>query len=337
MRSTLFQTARLALHALEAGAPDGVPVLFVHGLGPGASTWEAELQALPDGFRGVAVDLRGFGRSEALPVQAWRALDELVADVRAAVDHLGLGRHHLVGHGLGGAVIWRYLLRFAPDVRTVTQLAPLSPFGLGGSVDADGTPAHEDGRPSGAGLVSPGLVRALSQHDPGAGPGSPRALLDDLFGAPGRPAPEAWFPGLFSMVVDTDHFPGDAVPAAGFPGDAPGGRGLLNAISRVHFDATEVLGVRRKPPVLWVRGSEDPVVSDASTWDRAELGRRGVLSGWDGTPSQPMVAQLRRFLERWVESGGTCRQVCIEGAGHAPHVSHPEAVRRVMQAWWRTP
>jgi pimeloyl-ACP methyl ester carboxylesterase len=130
LRTTTFQTVRLAIHVVEAGPPDGVPAVLLHDHRRSAQALAPLLSALPAGVRGVAVDLRGHGGTEALPVQPARGLEDLAADVRAAVDHLGLGRHHLLGHGLGGGVAWKYLIRFAPDVRTAVVVDPVPLDGL---------------------------------------------------------------------------------------------------------------------------------------------------------------------------------------------------------------
>jgi hypothetical protein len=51
-----------------------------------------------------------------------------------------------------------------------------------------------------------------------------------------------------------------------------------------------------KPPVTWVRGDRDVIVSDTSLFDLAYLGKLGAVPGWPGDdecPPQPMVAQTR--------------------------------------------
>lgn len=47
----------------------GSPLVFIHGLGASARYWEPLTGALPTGYRGIAPDLLGFGRSPAPPAQ----------------------------------------------------------------------------------------------------------------------------------------------------------------------------------------------------------------------------------------------------------------------------
>jgi pimeloyl-ACP methyl ester carboxylesterase len=95
----------LALHVLEWHA-DGLPCLFLHGLGQHGRVWDDVVALLPPGHRALALDHRGHGCS------AWSAerrygVDALVDDVHRVLDALALDRVVLVGHSLGGTVAIR--------------------------------------------------------------------------------------------------------------------------------------------------------------------------------------------------------------------------------------
>jgi pimeloyl-ACP methyl ester carboxylesterase len=122
-------------------------VIFVHGNGASATFWEETMLALPPGFRAVAPDLRGYGDTEPLPVDATLGLGDMVEDVRSLVEALGLGRHHLVGHSMGGGVVMKYAIAHPADLLSITLVDTVSPYGYSGSKDLDGTPCHEDGAP----------------------------------------------------------------------------------------------------------------------------------------------------------------------------------------------
>src|SRR5215208_3965514 len=98
-------TPRLRTHLLESGPEEGVPVLFVHGNVASSRFFEETLAALPPNCRGLAPDLRGFGRSEPRPVDATRGMRDLSDDLRdlmRALGHENDRKVHLVGWSLGG-------------------------------------------------------------------------------------------------------------------------------------------------------------------------------------------------------------------------------------------
>jgi pimeloyl-ACP methyl ester carboxylesterase len=90
-------------HIAEAG--DGPLVLLLHGFPEFWWAWRHQLAWLPEaGFRGVAVDLRGYGGSDKPP----RGYDLVTAAADAAglVRALGEANAVVVGHGWGGLVAW---------------------------------------------------------------------------------------------------------------------------------------------------------------------------------------------------------------------------------------
>jgi pimeloyl-ACP methyl ester carboxylesterase len=85
-----------------------------------------------------------------------------------------------------------------------------------------------------------------------------------------------------------------------------------------------------RPPVLWIRGADDQIVSDASLLDFGTLGQLGYVPGWPGAdvfPSQPMVAQIRGVLDRYQAAGGRYDEAVIANCGHSPHIEKPEEFR----------
>ena len=88
------------LHVAELGT--GPPVMLVHGWPEHWWSWRALMPLLADRLRLLALDLRGFGWSEAT-ARGYRK-DELAEDVAGALDALGIERVALVGHDWGGIV-----------------------------------------------------------------------------------------------------------------------------------------------------------------------------------------------------------------------------------------
>ncbi len=89
---------------VEESGSGRTPVLLVHGNGGDRTHWAFTLPHLARDRRTVSFDLRGMGESEA-PSDGSYALDEMVDDVSAVADALGLGQFVLIGHSFGGTVV----------------------------------------------------------------------------------------------------------------------------------------------------------------------------------------------------------------------------------------
>ena len=91
----------LRFHVAEEG--DGVPVLLLHGFPDTGDVWRHQLPALAGaGFRAIAPDLRGRGRSDRPEGVEAYALPKLVADAAGLLDALGVERAHVLGGCIGG-------------------------------------------------------------------------------------------------------------------------------------------------------------------------------------------------------------------------------------------
>jgi aminoacrylate hydrolase len=87
----------LAYEAAGAGAP----IVFIAGLGGHGSYWKAQIQSFSPDFQTVTFDHRGVGASTgSLPY----SIEQWAGDTLRLMDHLKIGRAHLVGHSTGGAI-----------------------------------------------------------------------------------------------------------------------------------------------------------------------------------------------------------------------------------------
>ncbi|GAA4497671.1 alpha/beta hydrolase [Actinoallomurus oryzae] len=310
-----------------------VPVLFVHGNLSDGSAWREQLGLLPAGLRGIAPDLRGFGGGRPEPVDATRGVGDFRDDLVALLDDLGLGAVHLVGHSMGGGIVMDLAARHPGRVRTITLVAPVSPYGYGGTRD-DGTPCAPDFAGSGGGTANPGLVAAIRAGDrTDADPLSPRNVVRTLyFSEPAAVRNEdELLAGILGARIGDDHYPGDATPSPHWPGTAPGTRGVLNAISPKYFGWQDFPESGCRAPVLWIRGDRDAIVSDTAMTDLGHLGALGMVPGWPGAevfPAQPMIAQTRRVLERY----GDYEERVMTGTGHFPYAERPEEFATLLHA-----
>jgi pimeloyl-ACP methyl ester carboxylesterase len=103
---------------------DGDPVLLLHGWPDDADLWRHQVPALTGaGFRVIAPDLRGFGRSARPADKDAYQLVNSVADVAAVLDAAGAKEAHVVGHDWGAAVAWLTAMYLPDRVRTLTVLS----------------------------------------------------------------------------------------------------------------------------------------------------------------------------------------------------------------------
>jgi len=125
---TLYgQSVRMAyMDVVPTGSPNGRTVVLLHGASYFALYWADTMEALREaGFRVVAVDLLGWGRSSK-PIMPY-SLHMHAANVRQLLATLDVPRAAVVGHSMGGMVASRFAFMY-PDV--TTHLGMVNPIGL---------------------------------------------------------------------------------------------------------------------------------------------------------------------------------------------------------------
>lgn len=339
--SRMVETPRLKMHVLFSGPEAGTPVLFLHGNASSATYWEDIMLKLPAGFRGIAPDLRGYGDTEDKLIDATRGCGDWVDDLRALTQALGVARYHVVGHSMGGAIIFSLIGAAAADVLSATLVDPGSPYGFGGSKDLDGTPNYPDFAGSGGGVVNADFPKLMAAGDRSTDnpQASPRVVMNSFYWKPPfKPAREEdLLSSLLTEKVGPDKYPGDFVPSANWPNVAPGVYGPINALSPKYVgdSVKRFLAASPKPAILWVRGDSDMIVGDNSFFDLGTLGQLGYVPGWPGAevyPPQPMVGQTRAVLEKYQAQGGAFKEVVIADAGHTPYVEKPAEFLAALSA-----
>ncbi|MCB0146006.1 MAG: alpha/beta hydrolase [Caldilineaceae bacterium] len=107
--TTFVHTPRMTFHCRSHGAPDGDPMLLLHGSFGSSRWWEPFMALLPDEIYAMAPDLRGCGLSQS-PIDegdglaTWVDIGEQAQDIHSLVAALGWRDFDLVGHSSGGAM-----------------------------------------------------------------------------------------------------------------------------------------------------------------------------------------------------------------------------------------
>ncbi|MER6385750.1 alpha/beta hydrolase [Streptomyces sp. NPDC001250] len=276
------------LYYIDHGPADGPVAVFVASAYFGHEMWEYQTLPLAEaGYRCVALDRRGHGRSDA----PWSGfdLDTLADDVHGLLDHLDLRDVTLIGHSIGTAEVLRCLTRHgAGRVAGIAVVAGVSP----GVVRSPGTP---DG-------VDPADVRAddeVFRRDRAAWF---CAGVDSFFAAhlPGNEVSPEYVRHLIDRCMSTD------------PRAATGIRDVVAALDIV--DELPEVNV----PVLVVHGTDDTSAPLARTAERvARLVPDGTLKVYEHgghglfvTHAERLTADLRAFID----AGAAARDATLTAA-----------------------
>lgn len=335
MQTVFVDTTRLRTHCWTAGPTDAALLLLVHGNLTTGRFFQSLANALGDRFYIVAPDLRGFGRTEALPIDATRGLRDWSDDVHALVSALGWSDRpfHAAGWSMGGGILQQYEIDHPGAVASLTFFAPMSPFGFGGTRDASGTRCYADYAGSGGGTAAPDFVRRLAARDDSLDEpmSSPRMVMRSFFWSPRFTAPDEdeLIAEVLLTRVGEDFYPGGTTPSDNWPAVAPAPGGINNAMSPKWCNTAAFGDIANPAPLLWIHGDEDQVVSDTSFFDFGYLGKLGAVPGWPGEevyPPQPMKTQLRDVFAR--RKG--FREVVLHEVGHGPPLERPAEVAALL-------
>jgi non-heme chloroperoxidase len=121
-----------SIYLVEDGA--GPPIVFSHGVTNSIRTWFHQLEEFPRaGFRAIAYDHRGHGKSELGP--SGHSLENLALDLKTVIEELDLRGAVLVGHSMGGVAVQGFVTQFpeiaAERVAGIVLLSTLAKTPLG--------------------------------------------------------------------------------------------------------------------------------------------------------------------------------------------------------------
>lgn len=97
---------RLAVHAYTDIDPQRPTILAVHGYPDNHHVWDQVATTLGRRFNVVAYDVRGAGQSTTPADRSGYRLPQLVADIDAVIERLGVGSVHLLAHDWGSIQAW---------------------------------------------------------------------------------------------------------------------------------------------------------------------------------------------------------------------------------------
>ncbi len=329
---------RLEMAYLATGT-GSTPIVLVHGNASSSLFFQDFMLALAATGRYTiyAPDMRGYGDSETLPVDATRGVRDFSDDLDTLVRELGLNSFHLFGWSLGGNIAMQYAMDYPGTLRSLTLQSPGSPFGFGGTKGIEGTPDWPDFAGSGGGTANPDFVQRLQRGDRSDEPNSPRMVMNTFYFKPPFRVPpdreEIYVTAILSTKVGDGNYPGTMMPSNNWPNVAPGTSGDNNAIAPQYFNQGDFARMRQTVPVLWVHGADDQIVSDTSLFDFGFLGQIGAVPGWPGLeiyPPQPMISQMRFVLDNYTANGGTYREIVLADCGHSPHIEKQDEMLRIF-------
>jgi pimeloyl-ACP methyl ester carboxylesterase len=224
-------------------------------------------------------------------------------------------------------------------IRSATLVNPGSPFGFGGTKGVDGQPCWpDDFAGSGGGVVNTQFARYIGEKYRGSDDplASPRVVMNRYYWKPPfvPSREEELLDGVLSERVGSDRYPGDFTLSAHYPFVAPGIYGPANALSPKYLGDSvgRFVDNPAKPPILWIRGADDEIVSDRSLFCFGTLGLLGVIPEYPGEeiyPPQPMVSQTRYVLDAYAAKGGRYREVVMADTGHSPYIERPDDFMKI--------
>lgn len=267
-----IETNGIRMRIAEAGDGDEL-VLLAHGWPESWYSWRHQIPALANaGYRVVAPDMRGYGKTDAPEAVEDYDIKTLADDMAGVLDALGQDTAHIMGHDWG-AIVAAHSVLYHPDRFSSLVLMSVPYGGRGPRSPMEGWKAQ----------YGDNFFYILYHNEPGGVAeaeydADPHGLLSRLYLSPDSPreAPE---------VTDPHKSAGGWIPRLGAPTEMPdwlseedldyyvaqfeeaGFRGGLNYYRNFHrnWEITEDLAdTKIGQPVLFIAGSKDIVIGGAT-------------------------------------------------------------------------
>jgi len=117
-----------SIHLYYEDHGSGQPVVLIHGYPLSSASWEKQIPVLlKEGYRVIAYDRRGFGKSSQ-PTSGYN-YDTFAEDLRKVITHLKLRDFVLVGFSMGGGEVARYIGKYgSKDVAKAVIMSGVPPY-----------------------------------------------------------------------------------------------------------------------------------------------------------------------------------------------------------------
>ena len=116
LRHRLVEVDGISIHAVEGGEAESVCVLFLHGWPENWTAFQHVMGPLSEEAHVVAIDLPGIGGSETPPISNDKRT--LAKYVRGVIEKMKLNNVTLVGHDVGGQIVFAYLHEYPNELKS---------------------------------------------------------------------------------------------------------------------------------------------------------------------------------------------------------------------------
>lgn len=116
----------MILPTTQRQGQSGDAVIFLHGIGGSAASWQPQLSFFGERFQAIAWNMPGYSNSPAMPEMTFATLADAL---QRLLDSLEIPQAHLVGHSMGGMVAQEFLVQRQNRVKSLILYATSPAFG----------------------------------------------------------------------------------------------------------------------------------------------------------------------------------------------------------------